>query len=141
MACYDIALTNLKYQFERADDFYITRLSLTPEELDGRMEIRSNLFRPSVRLLSEPPGWESENLETKAAWYERFGSFVKDWQVPGENIPVIGDTISTASEEEFSRSINALLIVYLSGVAATLNIVPTIMWTFPIAIHKDFLAV
>jgi hypothetical protein len=135
MACYDIALTHMKFQFERTDDYFMEKMALTLEEKEKRLETRGDLFRSSIRILTEEPDWESDDHFIKATWYERLRYFVKDWQVY-DNLKPHGDRdlsqdLTKVYKWIFPRVLNALLVRYLSGVAKVLNVVPTILWLHP----------
>jgi hypothetical protein len=131
LICYDIAVAHIQHQFEQADDAFLAMKGLDSDthEVVFRKSRREALFRKSVRSIDQTPAWESPSLSKRAAWYEQFRFFVKDWQInrPG----CLQKNISLLQEPAFSEEVQVLLIVYFEGVAHVLRTVPTTMWTFP----------
>jgi hypothetical protein len=136
LLCYDIALTHTKYQFEEADDILIHHLDFSPDRQERRWADCADLFRCDICLLRAPPPWENPDLTIKSLWFERFHGFLQDWPAVGSSKHShLAVQLTNIDNTTFMRALNKLLMVYYSGVAKTLHVIPTLMWTFP-SMHR-----
>jgi hypothetical protein len=133
LLCYDIAVTHIKHQFEETDDIIIRDLGFSPERQARRRAKCSDLFRSNIRLLSVRPPWEDLDLATTCLWFERFRGFLRNWPPvgSGEHLHLATKFTDISSYVAFDAAVNELLTVYYSGVVKKLNVIPTLMWTFP----------